>query len=73
MAWSSSIVRWAVTAVVIACSLIAGINSASAGEQSLSREQRRIIEKHVRQYILNHPKTIAESIQKMQAREEREN
>ena len=72
MAWSSSIVRWAVTAVVIACSLIAGINSASAGEQSLSREQRRIIEKHVRQYILNHPEIIAESIQKMQAREERE-
>ena len=72
MAWLSSIVRWAVTAVVITCSLIAGINSASAGEQSLSREQRRIIEKHVRQYILNHPEIIAESIQKMQAREERE-
>ena len=73
MAWLYAISRWAVAVVFIACSLIAGINSASAGELSLSRKQRSNIEKLIRQYILNHPEVIVESNHKMQAREEREN
>ena len=69
---SYSTIRCLVVVIVVACSLIAGIGSVSAGEQSLSAEQQSKIQELIRQYIIDHPEIILESIHKMEAREERE-
>jgi len=53
--------------------LWSGAGYVTAGELPLSDAQKTEIESLVRQYILDHPEIIIESVQGLQAREEQEN
>ena len=69
--WSYSPIRWTAFVVVVACSSIACIGSVSADEKLLSAELQSKIQELIRQYIIDHPEVIVDSLEKLQEREKR--
>ena len=64
--------RRAFVAAIISLALWSGASNVSAAELPLSEAQKTEIESLIRQYILDHPEIIVESVQGLQAREEQE-
>ncbi len=67
---SLSRILFAMVAAVIVSALISWTPSAFADSHALSVKQRSEVEKLVRQYILENPQVILESVQRMQAETE---
>ena len=70
--WLYSAIRWAAIVIVVVFGSVVCIGSVSAVEKSLSSEQQTEIQELIRQYIIEHPAVIIDSLRKLEEQEERE-